>query len=134
MEVSDLPDLFIFISHKLTDNQMKEAKDKFNIQNFIYMSENLQKKWSGIPADLYSLKEYLKPFRKFLVKNSVKGDYILIQGDPGAVYYLVQYVKSIDLTPIYSTSNRKVKETSNGIAIKSIRYFKHIQFRKYEDF
>lgn len=119
--------IFIFFSHHLLKEQKEELKKDFFCEEIVFLPENLQNLWSNIDeeGDCFNL------FKEFLEKNSKKGDYVLIQGEWGVTYKMVNYSKDKELIPIYSFSKRKVnEEIKNGIVIKT-SYFKHIKFKKY---
>ena len=40
--------MFLFFSHILTDLQKKEAEEEWGINEFVYLPEDLQRKWSQI--------------------------------------------------------------------------------------
>lgn len=119
---------FVFTSHKLNKEQINDAISKFNAQEFVYLPSILQEKWSNVPADIISLNDFVKPFYKFLQENASKNDVVMIQGDFGLSYNLINYAKSLDLTPVYATTKRIVIE--QGALKYSI--FKHVIFRVYE--
>ena len=62
--------MFLLFSHNLTQTQIDDAKNNFDVEEFIYLNQDLQKLWSNIPSELISLKEYLLPIRNFLAENS----------------------------------------------------------------
>jgi hypothetical protein len=122
--------MYLFFSHTLTDDQINDAIKNLNIEEFIYLSDELQKKWSNVPPELENIKEYAKDFEKFL-ENANVNDYILIQGDFGLTCHMVQYAKKKKLVPIYATTQRITTEIKKGTKIVKISEFKHIKFRKY---
>lgn len=124
--------LFLLFSHEITDKQKEDAKKSLNINQIIRLPETLQQKWSNVPAELESLKYYMLPFKEWLVENASKDDYILIQGEFGAVYFIVSWAKNNKLKPIYSTTERKSIEKIEGEKVKSVKVFEHEQFREYE--
>ena len=127
-----MPKLFLLFSHNLSSEQVSQAKSDLGITELISLPANLQRLWSNVPPELVSLKDYLKPFNKFLKQEAKVGDYCLIQGDMGAVYSMVNIVRQLNLRPIYATTKRIVKEQSiDGKTIKTSE-FKHILFRGYE--
>lgn len=124
--------LFLLFSHEITDKQKEDAKESLNINQIIKLPETLQQKWSNIPAELESLKEYMLPFKNWLAENVNKDDYILIQGEFGAVYFIVSWAKNNNLNPVYSTTERISKEVNDGERVKSVKIFEHRRFREYE--
>jgi len=123
--------MFLFFSHKLTDEQIKDAKDNLGVKKFIYLPENLQKKFSNVPPELDDVKEYSLIFIDFLKDNAQKEDYVLIQGDFGVVFNIVEFCKKNNLKAVYSTTKRVAKEQVINGKIVKISEFKHIRFRRY---
>ena len=61
-----------------------------------------------------------------------KGDYILIQGDFGACFLMVQFAFEKGFIPIYSTTEREAVETHGEDGSVSLTHrFKHRIFRRY---
>ena len=124
--------MILLFSHKLTVSQKEDAVKNWGIQSFISLPEDLQKIWSNIDPDLENLHDLLLPVYTFLNDVADDGDIVLIQGDFGACYNLVQHAESKTLVPVYATSKRSVEEyIENGENIKK-SIFAHRRFRKYE--
>lgn len=124
--------MFLLFSHKLTQEQVEDAKIALGVEKFVNLSEELQRVWSNIPTDIPRLEEFLKDIKKFLVDGARKDDFVLIQGDFGAVYEMVNFSKSLGLISVYATTKRETEEikgNDNKIIKKSI--FKHRRFREY---
>ena len=121
--------MFLFFSHILTDLQKKEAEEEWGINEFVYLPEDLQRKWSQI--DPFSESVDIKPFTVFLMQKANKGDIVLIQGDYGAVFSLVNIAFENDLLPVYATSVRRKKIISNNMDAYETDY-KHCRFRRYK--
>ncbi|QBF16219.1 hypothetical protein ATH_1164 [Aliarcobacter thereius LMG 24486] len=124
--------MFLFFSHQLTEEQKKDAEKHFDIDNFINLPQNLQEIFSNVPNDLENLDNYIKPIKEFLKENAKKDDLVLIQGDFGVTYILVNFAKSLYLNPVYSTTSRVVQEFEEGGKLIKKSIFKHQMFRKYE--
>jgi hypothetical protein len=123
--------IFLLFSHKLTDRQIDELKSA-GIDNFEYMPHSLQNLWSGVLPDIESLQDYIKPVLKWLDAKAKKGDWVLVQGDFGAVCLIVDFCFKRDFVPVYATTKRNtVEKMENGKLIK-ISQFEHVRFRKYE--
>ena len=122
--------MYLLFSHTLTDNQINDAIKNLNIEEFIYLSDELQKKWSNVPPELENIKEYARDFEEFL-KDANVNDYILIQGDFGLTCHMVQYAKKKKLVPVYATTKRVSKDLRKDGKIIKVSEFKHIKFRKY---
>ncbi|GFR36218.1 CRISPR-associated protein Csx20 [Thermobrachium celere] len=124
--------LILLFSHTLTDEQVREAEDKLNVEEFIYLPQELQHIWSNIPPEGELPLDILDKFKRFIEQNANQGDYVLIQGDFGATYHMVQWVKENGFIPIYATSKRVYKSITNEDgSITNMHIFKHINFRRY---
>ena len=121
--------MFLLFSHKLTNDQIVDAK-KMGVGDFIYLPEELQKKWSNVPPEIEDLKEYARDFKEFL-KEAKKGEFVLVQGDFGLVCKMVEFSKQKGLIPVYATTKRVSKEVKKNGKIIKISEFKHIRFRRY---
>ncbi|MCT7464784.1 CRISPR-associated protein Csx20 [Aliarcobacter cryaerophilus] len=123
--------MFLLFSHKLTKQQQQDAIKTFEIEEFQYLPKDLQFIFSNIPSNLTSLEEYLIPLKTYLKDNAKNHDIVLIQGDFGAVYQMVNFSKSLGLTSVYSTTNRIIEEVfKDGKTIKK-SIFEHVMFRRY---
>lgn len=124
--------MLLIFSHKLTDRQIKDAKENLNIEEFIYLPPELQKMWSSISPEIENLSPILEDIKKWVDAISDKDDYILIQGDFGANYEMVSYCKDLGLKPIYSTTKRQANEILRKDGkIELAHIFEHIRFRQY---
>ena len=129
-----MPKLFLLFSHYVTDEQFEDAKRTLKITEFISLPKELQFIFSNVPADLETIDAYLQPILDWINEHCTdKNDYILVQGDFGATYFLVDYCKKNNYaTPIYATTERKsVEELQADGSIKTQRIFKHKRFRLY---
>ena len=122
--------MFLLFSHKLTDEQIEDAKKSFGVDEFVYLPEDLQKIWSNIPPEIEDIKPLLEPIKDFLRNNAKKGDFVLIQGDFGAVVEMVEFVR-FWLISVYATTKRVSKEIKKDGKIVKVSEFVHVRFRKY---
>ncbi len=92
----------------------------------------LQSIWSQVPTDKDLIfNDYLEDIKKFLMDNLNSGDFVLVQGDFGATYHMVDFCKLNGFIPLYSVNKRIAKEfIENGI-VKKYSEFKHEFFREY---
>ena len=126
-----MKNMFLLFSHKLTNEQIIDAKKVLKVDDFVYLPNDLQSLWSNVPAELESLKSYLLPLKEYIKNNAKKDDCVLIQGDFGAVYEMVNYAKKLNLTPVYATTKRETQEEIQKEKVVKISKFKHIRYRKY---
>jgi hypothetical protein len=124
--------LLLLFSHSLTKEQIVDANNSLQIDNFISLPDNLQTIWSNIPADIDEVKSYLQPIKEFIQMKLNRGDMALIQGDFGAVYNMVNFTKDLDIIPIYATTKRETKEIFKDGKIIKTSIFKHTRYREYQ--
>ncbi len=86
-----------------------------------------------MPHNETSIKDVLEPIIKWLDEKADAGDYVLVQGDFGAVFLMVDFCLNNGLIPIYSVTKREASEDvmDDGSVVKVSR-FNHILFRRYE--
>ena len=125
--------MLLLLSHKLTEDQKEDANTALGVREFLALPDNLQNLWMQIPPTKPLLSEYLEPIRSWINENAGHSDYVLIQGEYGAVYLMVNYAFSVGLIPVYATTKRMVveKQMPDNV-VKSERVFKHKMFRRYE--
>ncbi|MDI6604043.1 MAG: CRISPR-associated protein Csx20 [Thermoanaerobacteraceae bacterium] len=125
--------MFLIFSHQLTDLQKQDACLNLNISEFIYLPDNLQRKWLDISPYEETLSLFLQDLLDWLKINAKKDDYVLVQGDFGAVFLVVDFCFKNELVPVYSTTKRQiVNEETEGENVNISRVFSHVRFRKYE--
>jgi hypothetical protein len=79
-----------------------------------------------------AISDYLKPVMQWLEENAAKSDYVLIHGDFGACFILVDFAFKKGLIPIYSTTHREAVEEQNPDgSVKIVHRFQHQIFRRY---
>ncbi|NLW39536.1 MAG: hypothetical protein GXY96_01210 [Tissierellia bacterium] len=123
--------LLTIISHLLMEEQILEAKNKLGVDFIITMPEDVKSIWSDISPYGPLPSDRLDKIIEWIEKESVEGDYVLVQGDFGATYYIVDFCFKSKRIPIYSTTKREVEEFIKDGQIEIKRIFKHINFRKY---
>ena len=105
------------------------------MEECVYLPEHLQQRWSNVPSELESLDEYLCPVLNWLRDTAQPGDYVLIQGDFGAVYTAVTFALEHSLIPVYATTRRNVVETHlPNSKVQVQRIFEHVRFREYQHY
>lgn len=125
--------MILLFSHQLTQTQMDDAINNLHIEKFVSLPEKLQNLWSNVSPNIPSIQTTIKPIFEFLQGYVKEGDYVLIQGDFGAVYLLVNYTKKFNAIPVYATTERDAFEyvNSKGEKVKKSK-FKFVRFREYE--
>ena len=125
--------IVLLFSHTLTDEQYRDIDDSLQVDTIYNLPNNLQLQWSQVPThrDLIFY-DYLKEIENFLLERLDKGDFVLIQGDFGATYYMVNFCKLHGFVPLYSVNKRIAKEFIEDGVVKKYSEFKHEFFREYE--
>jgi hypothetical protein len=125
--------LYLIFNHQITCGQGHDARKSLGVERIIDMPDDLKEIWEQIPPDMEKIDDYLFPVKDWLAQNSVINDYVLIQGDFGACYIMVNFAFRIGLVPVYSTTLRKaVEQHGEDGAVKMVRHFRHRMFRRYE--
>lgn len=124
--------LFLIFNHQLTQIQKDDARSSLGIRQLVKLPPDLEELWCQIPPDLPEIADYLAPIKTWLSQRASKSDYVLIQGDFGATFIMVNFAFEKGLIPIYSTSRRNaVEEHKDDGSVKLVHQFNHQIFRKY---
>lgn len=125
--------MFLLFSHTLTQSQETDAIYNLSVGDFISLPQDLQDLWSNISPQSDDVADYLQPIKLFLSQNAQKKDYVLIQGDFGCTYHMVDFCKQNNFIPLYSTNKRATKEirSINENKITKISNFEHVKYRFY---
>ncbi|KGG79641.1 CRISPR-associated protein Csx20 [Caloranaerobacter azorensis] len=123
--------LLVVMSHELLDFQVEEAKFKLGVDTIKTLPDNLKQIWSNLnPKGELPVGE-LNLVRDWILKESYEGEYVLVQGEFGATFYIVDFCFKYNRIPIYATTARKVEETKVDNKVITKRVFVHENFRKY---
>jgi len=124
--------LFLIFNHQITTIQQHDARRSLAVDRITDLPPDLKTMWRQIPPDLAGIDNYLEPIKRWLKKHSSKGDYVLIQGDFGACFIMVNFALEQGLIPFYSTTEREaVEEHGDDGSIRLTHHFKHRIFRRY---
>ena len=128
---SQMRKLIVLMSHKMTENQKEDAYKTLNVKEILESNQDIKNIWSNIePKSSLDLSR-LDLVIEWIKKNSKSGDYVLVQGEFGATFYIVDYCFKSQLIPIYDTSKRQVVEEIQEDKTITNRTFKHEGFREY---
>lgn len=124
--------IFIIFNHSLTDIQETDARDHLGVERIISPPGELQSLWRQVPADFEGIDGYLAPVKDWLSVQGRPGDFVLVQGDFGATWIMVNHAFKLGLVPVYSTTERLAEETITGDgAVRLVHHFRHRRFRRY---
>lgn len=121
---------FCLLNHELTQNQILELKDKFGVEKIEYPSEQLSKSWSQIPAVEEIDMNIITVIVNWLSLAN-QNDVLIVQGEFGSTFMLVDYALKKNLVPIYAVTTRISKEVRVGEQVQKVNMFEHVCFRKY---
>ena len=121
----------VLMSHDMSDIQKNDAYENLKVAEIIEAPAEIKAIWGNVDPisdlDISKLDKVIS-----WIKNiSEKGDYILVQGEFGATFYIVDYCFKSDLIPVYATSIRRVEETREGDRVLTNRVFVHEGYRQY---
>ena len=120
------------MNHPLSSEQKEYAKTELNINNFLFLPDNLKEYFSNISSFKNLDLEKLNLITEYITNNMKKGDYVLIQTEFGVTFYLVDFCLKNGFIPVYATSNRIYEESINPDGSVSRKHiFKFVKFRKY---
>ena len=121
----------VLMSHDMSDIQKNDAYNNLGINEIIEAPQEIKSIWANVNPvgnlDIYNL----QPIIKWIDTISNQEDYILVQGEFGATFYIVDYCFKNDLIPVYATSVRRVEETREGDRVLTNRVFVHEGYRRY---
>lgn len=126
--------MLAIISHRMMKQQIDEAKEILKVDSIIELPQEFKNIWGNIEPKGPLPIELLKRMINWIDSNSSSGDYVLVQGDFGATYYIVDYCFKSDRIPIYATTKRETNEMLENGAVIVSRIFKHINFRNYQKY
>jgi hypothetical protein len=125
--------LFLIFNHTFTDDQRADAVRSLGVSRTMNLPNDFKKIWRSISPDLETLHNYLEPVQEWLQHNADDKDFVLIQGDFGACYVMVNFAFRLGLIPIYSTTRREMgEEVLQDGSVKLTHRFQHRKFRRYE--
>lgn len=120
--------MFVLISHNLTEEQKDQALRVFGVENIVNIADDA---WSSINPSDENILDALSVYKKELMLEAKAGDILLVQGDFGATYNMINFAKNIGLKTIYATTKRVVQELIIDRKSVTRREFKHEKFREY---
>jgi D-arabinose 1-dehydrogenase-like Zn-dependent alcohol dehydrogenase len=124
--------MFLIFSHKMTGEQIEDAEQSLGVFNLVEMPDLLKDLWKQISPLEAEIKTVLEPLRQWLESVARPSDFVLIQGDFGATWLMVDFAFKQGLVPVYATTRRKAREiVQPDGSIKTEHIFQHQRFRRY---
>lgn len=124
--------IFLIFNHEITGRQAEDARESLGVERIVEPPADLKGLWKSVPPDIPEISSYLEPVKKWLEDNAAPSDYVLVQGDFGATYLMVNFALERGLVPVYSTTDREAleKHDDDG-SVSLVHRFKHRIFRRY---
>ncbi len=122
----------ILFNHVLTGDQELDAVDLLGIDSFCYPPTEISVLWKSVPPEAPELRPILSPVFQWIDETASAGDYLLVQGDFGATWMIVDHAMKKGLVPVYSTTERVAQEVKlPDETVKTLHWFRHVIFREY---
>ncbi len=123
---------YILTNHKLTPAQEEELSQRYKCEQTIYPDKSMRNYWSNISPegqfDLNKLHRITDKISKLLKENDV----VVVQGEFGCTFYVVDFCNKMKFTPLYAASSREYTEVINPDgSVQRNHLFRHVQFREY---
>lgn len=121
---------YVLLNHQLTENQIEELKKDYNCSDIIYPDQNLVANWSGIAATKELDLKVLAAVISWLGQAN-KEDVLVVQGEFGSTFYVVDYALKNGLVPVHAVTQRIAEESREGEVVTKKYVFQHCCFREY---
>ena len=125
--------VFVLLNHELSELQLKELRQQLQIKSVVCADDDVIALWKQVPSNGELPLDTLKSkVIGWFEQRAEEGDYVLVQGEFGASFYIVDYCFQKGLVPIYGTSRREYTErkNNNGGVVRQ-HVYRHVCFRKY---
>ncbi|MBN2107096.1 MAG: hypothetical protein JW832_06680 [Deltaproteobacteria bacterium] len=119
-------------SHNLTEDQIRDARTNLGIEEFIAMPETLAAAWEQVSPEPDVPADTLTFTLAFLQQATSAGDYVLVQGEFGLTWAVVDWCSRNGRLPVYSTTRRDYSyDTAADGTVRNTHTFRHVRFRRY---
>jgi len=123
---------FIILNHSLTRLQEEELRSKFGVERIVEMPQDLKRVWSDFSAWTNLTDSRVSDIVEWLDDQARTADLVVVQGEWGATFYVVDFCFYKDLIPLYASSERLYEqENLSGQRVRRTHIFKHVKFKKY---
>ncbi len=127
-----MPDLFLLFNHTLTDMQQQLARSELGVNRIVTPPADISHLWAGIPPQPDAIRDILQPIFSWIDQQASTGDFLLVQGDFGACWLVLEHIQSTGILPVYATTDRKAVERKiDNNTVQLTHTFSHVRFRQY---
>lgn len=130
-----MPTTFCLLNHQLTEKQCKELSEKMDSSGVIFPPPDISLLWEQLPVTPMVEKETVERITSWLNSaDAVSGDYLIVQGEFGYTFAIVDYALKKGFVPLHAVTKRVEQEEREGEIIRRHYIFEHVCFRRYEYF
>lgn len=127
-----MADLFLLFNHLLSEKQASLARQELRVGKIIDPPADISRHWANVPPEQESIRYFLEPVFSWIDNNVSAGDFLLVQGDFGACYLVLEHISNTEIIPVYSTTTRQaVEKKLDDNTVQLSHIFSHVRFRKY---
>jgi hypothetical protein len=122
----------VVLNHQLSPEQREDARRRWGVYEFLTMPPHLAATWANIdPHGALDL-DVATAIVDWVRSVAPVGSPVVVQGEAGMTFEVVNRLIVAGYVPVYATSERKVVETvlPDG-STETRRIFEHVQFRAY---
>ncbi len=127
-----MPRTFCLLNHQLTQRQVEELARVYHSEETILPDGELSGLWAQINPE-HDVDPLVGRVVSWL-ESAREGDLLVVQGEFGATFRLVDYALKRGLVPLYATTRRVAREARDGERVHREYIFEHVRFKKYEYF
>lgn len=118
--------LLKILNHNLTEKQLEELKEKWNVTEIVELSEENARKFGQVTKDSY--RQVIEDIDKEIKQINPK--FMFIQGQMGVIHNLI--VLNPGVTPLFAMTERKSMEKMNPDGkVTKVNVFEHQCFMEY---
>ena len=121
---------YCLLNHTLTETQIAELKERYHSTQVVYPPEAISAAWSQLPTGLSYDTDAIRSIINWLM-TAEPSDTVIIQGEVGSTFILVDYLISCGLIPLHAVSRRVSADEHAGDIVRKTLIFKHVCFRPY---
>lgn len=124
--------MVVLMNHEMSEEQTGVAVNELKVDCFITMPPFIAAIWGNVDPEADFDKLEVEKVVKWLGETTVRRDYVLVQGDYGLTFAVVDWCLVNGRKAVYATTRRVAKESCNeGVTIVQ-REFRFVKYRKYE--
>lgn len=121
----------ILLNHELTEEQQSELRTRYGAAEIALPTQTVQRSWGEVEPDGDPPLGQYRGALVWLKSTTNPGDIVVVQGEFGAVVFVVTWCLEHGRRPLYATTRREVVEERHEGTTVSRRVFRHVRFREY---